>query len=314
MASAASSSAASALRSASLRSLTSNLSPRRYAEHYHRVLAPDLLYLTYDHSPAPSSLISPTQRKKDQITWDPENPYTKNRPAKKPRGGQALTPATRIIKPNNVVRLEEIVLSTFVKEASSNKNQLLSAIAGFQAMTGEPIPGFASDGSNTGKQSRTNGIQISRTTKASASFKVRAGMVCGVRVGLKGESMWSFLETLVDLVLPRMKDWNGVRLPPPSVNPRSPSSTGGVVSFGLGPGAMALFPGVEANLEQYPKLHGFNIQFITNAKGRGAQDQARALLSGFRVPLYVLHRTHFIGMSGNSRLTHSRFHLNSIAA
>jgi large subunit ribosomal protein L5 len=278
---AASTSAASALRAGSLRTLTSNLSPHRYADHYHRVLAPDLLYLTYDHSPAPSSLVSPTQRKADQIHWDPTNPYTKNRPAKKPKGNQALTPATRIIKPDNVVRLEEIVLNTFVKEATANKNQLLTAIAGFQAMTGEPIPGYASDGS----KNSTSGIQIARTTRASASFKVRAGMVCGVKVSLKGEAMWSFLETLVDLVLPRMKDWNGVRLPPPSVNKRSPSSTGGVVSFGLSPAAMGLFPGVEVNLEQYPRLHGFNIQFITNAKGLGAQDQARALLSGFRVPL-----------------------------
>ncbi|KAK9900319.1 ribosomal protein L5 [Cystobasidium minutum MCA 4210] len=283
-AAAASSSASSALRSASLRSLTSNLSPHRYAEHYHRVLAPDLLYMTYDHSPAPASLIPPTERKKDQLTWDPENPYTKNRPAKKPKGGQALTPAVRIIKPDNVVRLEEIVLNTFVKEAAANKNQVLSAIAGFQAMTGESIPGYASDGAQPSSSNRTSGIQITRTSRASASFKVRAGQVAGVKVGLKGEPMWSFLETLVDLVLPRMKDWNGVRLPPPSVNPRSVSSTGGVVAFGLPPSAMALFPGIEANLEQYPKLHGFHIQFITNAKGRGAQDQARALLSGFRIP------------------------------
>jgi len=97
--------------------------------------------------------------------------------------------------------------------------------------------------------------------------------------------MWTFLETLVEIVLPRMKDWNGVRLPPPSVNLKSPSSTGGVVAFGLPASAMGLFPSVEVNLEQYPRLHGFNIQFITNARGKGAQDQARALVSGFRIPL-----------------------------
>ena len=269
--------------SASYRSALSALSPRRYSEHYHRVLAPDLLYLTYDHHVADSQLRSPAERKKDQLLWDPSNPYTKNRPAKKPKGMSGkLTPATRIVNPNSLIRLESITLNTFIKEASTSKSQILGAIAGFQAMTGEPIPVHASE-----SLSHKSGIQVNRTGKASASFKVRPDQVCGIKVSLKGEPMWSFLETLVDLVLPRLKDWNGVRLPPPSVNRHSPSSTGGVVAFGLPPAAMGLFPSVEVNLEQYPRLYGFHVQFLTNAKGMGAQDQARALLSGFRIPLFV---------------------------
>ena len=261
----------------------STLSPHRYSEHYHRVLAPDLLYLTYDHSVPAASLLPPSERKKDQLQWDPSNPYTKNRPAKTPKGNSArLTPATRIIQPHNVVRLQEIVLNTFVKEASSSKSQLLAAIAGFQAITGEPIPGHAQDASGSAKKL---GIEVTRTGKGSASFKVRSGQVCGIKVSLKGEAMWSFLETLVDFVLPRLKDWNGVVLPPPSVNRSSKSSTGGVVAFGLPSAAMGLFPSIEVNLEQYPRLHGFHVQCITNARGSRAQDQARALLSGFRIPL-----------------------------
>jgi len=270
--------ASALLRPAALRSITANLSPHRYAQHYNRVLSHDLLYMTYDHSLATSSAPSTPKLPKN---WDPSDPYAKNRPAKKPRGNKPVTPAVRPVRPDTLVKLESIVLNTFVKEASSSKSQLLGAIAGFQAMTGEPLPGFAGD---NGGSSHAEGIQVVRTGRGSASFKVRAGQVCGCKVELKGEAMWSFLETLVDLVLPRMKDWHGVTLPPPSVNRHSPSSTGGVVSFGLPSSAMALFPGVEVNLEQYPRLHGFNIQFITNAKGLGAQDQARALLSGFRIP------------------------------
>lgn len=278
-----SASALASLRAPALRSLTSSLSPHRYALHYDRVLASDLLYMTYDHSPAPSTLIDPRIRKADQLEWDATNPYTRNRPQKQPRGKRPLLPAAQQIKPDTLVKLEKITLDTFVKEASSSKAQVLSAIAGFQAMTGEQAPGFASD-DYPRQNGEVEGIQVVRTGKASASFKVRSGQVCGAKVTLRDEAMWTFLETLVDLVLPRLKDWNGVRLPPPSTNRKSPSMTSGVVGFGLPPQAMALFPAMEINLEQYPRLHGFNINFVTNAKGPGAQDQARALLSGFRIP------------------------------
>lgn len=261
------------------------LSPHRYSTHYDRVLAHDLLYMTYDHSLTQQPELT---QAKEAPKWDPSNPYTRNRPARRPKGNSArTTPGMRAIGPHNVVRLEEIVLNCFVKEASSSKSQILPALAGFQAMTGEPLPGFASDAASSSSSSSagSSGIQVVYTKKGSASFKVRAGQVCGAKVSLKGESMWTFLETLVDLVLPRLKDWNGIKLPPPSVNLRSPASTSGVVSIGLPPSAMGLFPGVEVNLEQYPRLQGFHVQFLTNAKGKTAQDQARALLSGFRLPL-----------------------------
>ena len=277
-------STSASLRGPALQSLRTSLSPHRYAAHYNRTLASDLLYMTYDHSPAPSTLIDPRIKKADQLEWDPSNPYTRNRPAKQPKGKRPLTPAVQKIGPDTLVRLEKITLDTFVKEASNSKAQALSAIAGFQAMTGEQAPGFASD-EYYRQDGQPEGIQVVRTGKASASFKVRSGMVCGAKVTLRDEAMWTFLETLVDLVLPRLKDWNGVKLPPPSANRKSPSMSSGVVGFGLPPQAMALFPAMEINLEQYPRLHGFNINFITNAQGPGAQDQARALMSGFRIPL-----------------------------
>lgn len=271
--------AAPAVRSAASASLAlpTSLARLRYATHYNRILAPDLLYMTYDHqkalNPPKSKLVEP---------WDPANPYSKNRPAKKPKGNnKSVIPAAKPVDDKSVVRLEEIVVNTFVKEASSNKNQLLSAIAAFQAMTGQPIPGYASDAQG---RKQEDAVTVVKTRKASASFKVRAGQVCGIKVSLKGDAMWTFLNTLVDLVLPRLKDWDGVRLPPPSVNPKSMSSVSGVVAFGLPPQAMALFPTIELNFEQYPRMHGFHVQFKTNQKGVGSQDHARALLSGLRIP------------------------------
>jgi large subunit ribosomal protein L5 len=127
------------------------------------------------------------------------------------------------------------------------------------------------------------GVQIVKGKKAEAGW-IRPGLPCGVKAEMKGEMMWTFLSTLSTFVLPRLKDFAGFKLPPPSANPHSPSAVSGVVSIGLPPHAMALFPQIEVNVDSYPKMLGFHIHFITNARGIGAQTQARQLLSGFQIP------------------------------
>ncbi|KAM0755838.1 ribosomal protein L5 [Meredithblackwellia eburnea MCA 4105] len=177
--------------------------------------------------------------------------------------------------------LESIVVQCMTKQALSNKNNLLPLLMAFQTITGEPPqskhPGPYGPGSG-------KGLIITRSSKKSASFKIRAGAPTGVKVELKGPAMYDFLETLTDFVLPRLKTFSGIPLPPASHPRQSPSSTSGVVSFGLPAEAMALFPQIEVNLDQYPRMFGFNVFLITSAKGRGAQDQARALLSGLSLP------------------------------
>jgi len=167
------------------------------------------------------------------------------------------------------------------KTALQGKSNLLPLLMAFEAITGEPPqskhPGPYGPGSG-------QGLVITRSTKKSASFKIRAGAPTGVKVELKGQPMFTFLETLVDFVLPRLKTFQGIPLPPASQPRQSTSATSGVVSFGLPPEAMGLFPQVEINLDQYPKTFGMNIFCKTTAKGRGAQDQARALLSGVGLP------------------------------
>jgi large subunit ribosomal protein L5 len=96
--------------------------------------------------------------------------------------------------------------------------------------------------------------------------------------------MYDFLGTLVEFVLPRLREFNGVQLPPSSASVNTPAGVSGVVSFGLPANAMVFFPQIEINVDAYPKLCGMHIHFITNARGVGAQDKARALVSGFQVP------------------------------
>ncbi|GAA5988711.1 hypothetical protein JCM10908_003687 [Rhodotorula pacifica] len=253
----------------------------RLGDHYDSTLSHDLLYLLYSHATHAEAAQRPNPIERTPI-WSPENPYSQGRSAPpRPKGNRYIVPNPTYISPDTVPRLESIVVESMYKHAVGAKSNLLPLIMAFQAITGEPpqvkTPGPYGPGSS-------QGIQVTQSTKKSASFKIRAGMPSGVKVELRGEPMYAFLETVVDFVLPRLKTFSGIPLPPASHPRQSPSSTSGVVSFGLPPEAMGLFPQIEVNLDQYPRSFGMNIFCVTNAKGRGAQDQARALMSGVGLP------------------------------
>ena len=180
-----------------------------------------------------------------------------------------------LVTPENVIRLEKIQIHTMMKEAINNKSNLLGAIMALRALTGETYKG--------GGRHAVEGIQIVKGKKSVGGW-IRPGIPVGVKVDLKGQSMYDFLGTLVEFVLPRMRDFNGVILPPQSSSANSPSAVSGVVSFGLPPSAMGLFPQIEVNLDSYPRTYGMHIHFVTNATGLGAQNRARALVSGFQIP------------------------------
>ncbi|GAA5838195.1 hypothetical protein JCM11251_004734 [Rhodosporidiobolus azoricus] len=253
----------------------------RIQDHYESSLSHDLLYLLYSHQTHATADALPNPLSRSPV-WSPTNPYAQGRAAPpRPKGNRYIVPNPSYTSSQSLPHLESIVVESMTKTALAGKSNLLPLIMAFQAITGEPpqtkTPGPYGPGSG-------QGLVVTRSTKKSASFKIRAGAPTGVKVELKGEPMYNFLETLVDFVLPRLKTFNGIPLPPASHPRQSMSSTSGVVSFGLPPEAMGLFPQIEVNLDQYPKTFGMNIFCITSAKGRGAQDQARALLSGTGLP------------------------------
>jgi large subunit ribosomal protein L5 len=131
-----------------------------------------------------------------------------------------------------------------------------------------------------------SGVEITKTSSRSASFKIRAGQPCGAKVALGSqEAIYDFLETLVEFVFPRLKDWPGVPLPAHrKAFDQLPSSQSGSLTFGLPKEAMALFPQIEMQLDSFPKLYGCHVHVVTNARGAGAEDRVRALLSGLRIP------------------------------
>ena len=245
-----------------------DFAPSRLEDHYYTTLRDDLMYITYKHDTS-------KKQREIRLKFDPNDPYVKNRYNPPVGGSQMGRKPAPPVTPENVIRLEKISLHTMVKEAVSTKSNLLGPIMALRAITGETYKG--------GGRHAVEGIQLVKGRKAVGGW-IRPGIPVGVKVDLKGPSMYEFLSTLVEFVLPRMREFNGVVLPPQSASINSPSAVSGVVSFGLPPSAMGLFPQIEVNLDSYPKTYGMHIHFVTNATGLGAQNRARALVSGFQIP------------------------------
>lgn len=244
--------------------------PSRAADHYYHTLRDDLMYMNYVHEPnarKPPRVIRPL--------YDPEDPYTKNRfnpPAGGSRWSREVPPPTTS---ENVVKLERIQLHSMQKSAISSRSNLLGAIMAFRAISGESY--------KAGGRRTMEGVQIVKGKKSIGNW-LREGVPVGVKVDLKGPQMYEFLGTLVDFVLPRLKEYPGVIMPSAKSPLNTPHGASGVVSFGLPPEAMVFFPQIEVNVDAYPARYGMHIHFITNAEGVGAQNAARALLSGFQIP------------------------------
>jgi large subunit ribosomal protein L5 len=110
---------------------------------------------------------------------------------------------------------------------------------------------------------------ITRARKSISNFKLRAGMAIGCRVTLRGERMYEFLERLINLALPRVRDFRGV----------SPKAFDGRGSYTLGIRDQLIFP--EVNVSKVQKVKGMNVCIVTTAR---TDEEGRALLEGLGVP------------------------------
>lgn len=238
----------------------------RYEQHYTSALAPDLMYMAYNHRLARS----PPPEKVEPVF---KNAYEVNRPVP---WGKARANPTRITA-ETVPKLESVHLHIFVKEAVTDKLRLLTAIQALRVLSGQ---------TPRGGNSPSKGVQIIKAKKSAAKWKLRQGMAIGAKVELRGAAMYEFTQSLIDFVLPRLRDFEGLPIPPASRSVNSLSAHSGVVSFGLPPLAMSLFPQLERNLDAYRQTHGFHLYFKSNVKGAGAEDITRALMSGFKLPFY----------------------------
>jgi large subunit ribosomal protein L5 len=117
--------------------------------------------------------------------------------------------------------------------------------------------------------------QMRRATKSVAQFKIREGMPIGTRVTLRGDRMWEFLDRLISIALPRIRDFRGL----------SPSSFDGRGNYSLGLREQIIFP--EIDYDQIKEIRGLDVAITTTAE---TDEQAEALLRGLGMPLATEER------------------------
>ena len=149
-----------------------------------------------------------------------------------------------------VPKLDKIVVNMGIGEAKENAKILEAAMSDMELITGQ-------------KPIKT----ISK--KSIANFKIREGMPIGCKVTLRGEKMYEFLDRLVNLALPRVRDFRGV----------NPNSFDGRGNYALGIKEQLIFPEVE--FDKIDKVRGMDVIFVTTAK---TEEEARELLAQFNMP------------------------------
>ncbi len=162
----------------------------------------------------------------------------------------ALTKEFSYANPMQVPAISKIVVNMGCGEASQNSKLIEGALTDMTAITGQkPV--------------------ITRARKSIANFKLRDGMPVGCRVTLRGDQMWEFLDRLINIALPRIRDFKGV----------SPKSFDGRGNFTLGIKEQIIFPEIE--FDKVDKVRGMDITICTTAN---TNDEGRALLKQFSMP------------------------------
>ena len=149
-----------------------------------------------------------------------------------------------------VPKLDKIVLNMGIGEAKENVKILENAAKDMEAITGQkPV--------------------LTKAKNSVANFKIREGMPIGCKVTLRGEKMYEFLDRLVNLALPRVRDFRGV----------NPNSFDGRGNYALGIKEQYIFPEIE--YDKIDKVRGMDIIFVTTAN---TDEEARELLRLFNMP------------------------------
>ena len=167
----------------------------------------------------------------------------------------------KVVKPNlmkefgyknpfQAPRLEKIVVNMGVGEAVQDQKRVDAAVQELSLITGQkPV--------------------VTRAKKSIATFKLRQGMPIGAKVTLRGERMYEFLDRLITIALPRVRDFRGVPA----------NSFDGRGNYSLGLKEQIVFP--EIDYDRVDQVRGMDVVIVTTAK---TDDEARALLRGFDMP------------------------------
>lgn len=163
---------------------------------------------------------------------------------------QKLKAELQVSNQFQVPALEKITLSMGLGKATENPKIIDQAVQELRAISGQqPV--------------------VTRSKKSIATFKVREGQKIGAKVTLRGAKMWEFLERLINIALPRIRDFKGV----------SPRAFDGRGNFSLGLTEQIIFP--EINYDKIDQVRGLNINITTTAR---TDEQGRLLLKHLGMP------------------------------
>ena len=149
-----------------------------------------------------------------------------------------------------VPKLDKIVINMGVGEAKENAKILEAAINDLEIISGQKVV-------------------ITKAKKSIANFKLREGMPIGCKVTLRGTRMYEFADRLINLALPRVRDFRGV----------NPNAFDGRGNFAVGIKEQLIFPEIE--YDKVDKVRGMDVVFVTTAK---TDEEARELLTQFNMP------------------------------
>ena len=149
-----------------------------------------------------------------------------------------------------VPKLDKVVINMGVGEAKDNAKLLESAIADMEKIAGQKAV-------------------VTRAKNSVANFKIREGLPIGCKVTLRGEKMYEFVDRLINLSLPRVRDFRGV----------NPNAFDGRGNYALGIKEQLIFPEIE--YDKIDKVRGMDVIFVTTAK---TDEEARELLTQFNMP------------------------------
>jgi large subunit ribosomal protein L5 len=161
----------------------------------------------------------------------------------------ALTNEFKYTNPMEVPRIEKVIINIGLGEALDNPKSLDGAVEDLRAITGQqPV--------------------ITKAKKSIATFKLREGRSIGVKVTLRGERMWSLLDRLLNIALPRVRDFRGV-----------PARLDGRGNYTIGLREQLIFP--EIQYDKIDKVRGMEITIVTTAK---SDEEGRRLLKLLGMP------------------------------
>lgn len=161
-----------------------------------------------------------------------------------------LKEAFDYVNPNQIPRLEKIVLNMGVGEATQDRKKIDGAVDDMTRISGQkPL--------------------VTRATRSEAGFKLREGMTIGAKVTLRRTRMYEFLDRLVTIALPRVRDFRGL----------SPKSFDGRGNFAMGIREQLVFP--EIDYDKTDTIRGMDVVMVTTAR---TDEEALALLKGFNLP------------------------------